>query len=68
MDNFVGINEYENEENQAGEETGSSDTNVISMEERKQKRPAFAFWNIGKEKLKLKLTTPQVLELEKRYR
>lgn len=68
MDNFVDINEYENEEKQAEEETGTGDTKVISMEERKQKRPAFAFWKAGKENLKLKLTTPQVLELEKRYR
>ncbi len=68
MDNFVGINEYENEENLSVEETGSNNTNVISMEEQKQKRPAFAFWETGKDSLKLKLTTSQVLELEKKYR
>ena len=68
MDNFVDIEKYESGEKQEEKETRTEDTKVISIEERKKKRPAFVFWDIGNESLKLKLTTPQVLELEKRYR
>ena len=54
MDNFVDIEKYESGEKQEEKETRTEDTKVISIEERKKKRPAFVFWDIGNESLKLK--------------
>jgi hypothetical protein len=67
MNGFVDNEEFEggvSNENEERQETGK----LVSMEEHKQKKPIFAYWEIGDEKLKLKLTTPQTLELEKKYR
>ncbi|MBP3487280.1 MAG: hypothetical protein J6K53_02685 [Roseburia sp.] len=67
MENFLNNEAYENDaEMAAGVE--ESTTNIVNIEEKKQMRPAFAFWKIGDEEVKLKLTTPQTLELEKKFR
>lgn len=67
MDNFLNNEAYENNTETASvaaESTG----NIANIEEKKQMRPAFATWKIGDQELKLKLTTPQTLELEKKFR
>ena len=67
MENFVSNDAYEQNDlkEKEGEETGGK---VVSLEEQKKKRPAFTWWKVGDKSLKLKLTTDQVMELEKRYR
>lgn len=71
---FINNEAYENnglegvmETDNAVRATGAG--NIVNMEEKKQMRPAFAIWKIGDaEEVKLKLTTPQTLELEKKFR
>lgn len=40
---------------------------VVSLEERKQRR-AFAYWSVGGEEFKLKLTTSVICQLEEKYK
>lgn len=63
MNNFVDVEAYEQQPEQARD-----DTNVISMEEHKSARPAFATWDVGNESLKLKLEINETMELEKKFR
>ena len=41
---------------------------VISMEQPKKKRMPWAIWEVGGREYKLKLNTPEILELEKKYK
>lgn len=62
------MNFVDNETFEQQEEITEQNSNVVSMEERKKIRPAFAYWKVGEEQLQLKLTTPEILELEKKFR
>lgn len=41
---------------------------VISMDKAKKKRTPWAIWEVGGREYKLKLTTAEILELEKKYK
>lgn len=41
---------------------------VSSIEKEKKKRMPWAIWEVGGREYKLKLTTPEILELEKKYK
>lgn len=62
--NFVDNETFE----QQSEAVTAEDSNIVSMEEHKKARPAFAYWEVGKERLQLKLITPEIIELEKKFR
>ena len=41
--------------------------NVVSLEEKKKKQP-FAYWNVGGEDFKLRLTTSVICQLEEKFK
>ena len=41
---------------------------VVSIDQAKKKRMPWAIWQVGGREYKLKLTTPEILELEKKYK
>lgn len=61
--NFVDNEEYmEDEQAEQGE-------NVVSFQEKEKEKSAFATWEISpKKSMKLKLTVPETMELEKKFR
>ena len=61
---FINNDQYEDDKKR-----GYRMEKVVSMDEKKNMRPQFAYWEIDENtKLKLKITTEQTLELEKKYR
>ncbi len=70
MNNFISNEAYEEkyvQENLTNEADKTAD--VISFEDKNAKRPAFAVWKISEDEcLKLKLTTSETLELEKKFK
>ncbi|MEQ2632580.1 DUF6096 family protein [Roseburia inulinivorans] len=61
---FINNDQYEDDKKEMDQ-----DEKVVSMDEKKNMRPQFAYWEIDENtKLKLKITTEQTLELEKKYR
>lgn len=62
---FLSNDEYENEKSQP--DSSSNEGETFNSEDKKP-REFFAYWKVAGENLKLKLTTPATLELEKKYR
>ena len=64
------MNYIENEEYESNNQGASQTEGDTGLNEEKTSKPvkAFAFWEVAGEKLKLKLTTPATLELEKKFR
>lgn len=60
--NYVDNEEYE--KNQAQEESGAEE----SISEESRKKDYFATWEVGGETYRMKLTTPEQLQLEKVYK
>lgn len=61
---FVDNETFENQ----SEDTKIEKSNIASIEEHKKARAAFAIWEVGEERLQLKLTTAEIIELEKKFR
>lgn len=62
---FLSNDEYENEKSQ--QDSLGNEGEAFKSEDKKP-REFFAYWKVAGENLKLKLTTPATLELEKKYR
>lgn len=64
MSNFIDNETYEKEE--MGEKQEAE--KIVSMEEKKAKRPQFVKWEVGNAVYNLKLTVTAQMELEKKFR
>lgn len=64
MGNFIDNEAYEKEESEERQETEK----IVSMEEKKAKRPQFAKWEAGDTEYNLKLPVSAQMELEKKFR
>ncbi len=65
MDKFVSNDEYEKNDSM---ENTQENTKVVSMSQKDSLRSQFAEWVVKGESMKLKLTTPNVQDMEKKYR
>ena len=50
------------------DEENEAEKKVETVEELKKRRKAFAYWTVGGEDYKLKLTTQQICKLEEKFR